>query len=257
MTGRLCRPLRSLLAPMLATLVMGGILVGLGMWQLHRLVWKEALLARIEARSKAPPADLPPAAQWGRLKPDDYEYRHVAAFGTYDNAAETLILRASEDGPGYHVVTPLRLASGGVILIDRGFVPAALKDPQTRAAGQVSGEINVTGLLRAPEPRNVFTPHDDPARNEFFTRDPVEIARHDRLVDAAPFSIDADPAMINPGGWPKPVSGELAIPNNHLSYALTWFGLALGLFGVFAYYAWIRLTSEDHHHDLPATAVTT
>ena len=238
------RPLvRALLAPALGTLIVGAILIGLGLWQLHRLAWKEALLARIEARSKAAPAGLPPMSQWASLKAEDYEYRHVVAAGTFDNSAETLILRASQDGPGYHVMTPLRLDGGGAILVDRGFVPAALKDPKTRTAGAITGKVRVTGLLRAPEPRNFFTPPDDPARNEFFTRDPLKIAARDGLAEAAPFSIDADPTMASPG-WPKPTAGELAIPNNHLSYALTWFGLALGLFGVFAFYAWARMTSD-------------
>ena len=257
MTGRFYPPLRRLMAPALGTLIVGSILIGLGLWQLHRLAWKEALLARIETRSKAAPADLPPLSRWTSLTPDEYEYRHVAAAGIFDNAAETLILRASEDGPGYHVIAPLRLDGGGVILVDRGFVPAALKDPATRADGQIGGEIHVTGLLRAPEPRNAFTPADDPAHNEFFTRDPLKIAARDRLANAAPFSIDADPTMVNPGGWPKPAAVAVAIPNNHLSYALTWFGLALGLFGVFAYYAWSRTTAEEVRRDRQrSTALT-
>ena len=258
MTGRSSQIVRALLAPALGTLIVGTILVGLGVWQLHRLAWKEALLARIEARSKAAPVDLPPVPQWASLKPDDYEYRHVAATGTFDNTAETPILRASADGAGYHVITPLRLDDGGVILVDRGFVPAALRDPRTRAVGEETGKVRVTGVLRAPEPRNLFTPRDDPAHNEFFTRDPRGIAARDRLADAAPFSIDVDPTMVNPGGWPKPTSGELAIPNNHLSYALTWFGLALGLFGVFAYYAWSRMAlSEAVRCQRHAPALTT
>ena len=97
--------------------------------------------------------------------------------------------------------------------------------------------------MRQPEPRNIFTPADDPAKDQFFTRDPQLIAAHLGLADAAPFTVDAD-ATPNPGGWPRGGATELAIPNNHFSYALTWFGLALGLFGVFLSYAWRRL-SED------------
>ncbi len=236
--------LRSLLAPTLCTLLAVMLLAGLGVWQLERLAWKEALLARISERAHALPQPLPPIPQWGSLKPDDYEFRHVALAGTFDNAKETLILRASEDGPGYHVITPLRLADGGSILVDRGFVPMALKEARSRRAGEPEGVVRLTGLLRAPEPRNAFTPDDDDARGQFFTRDPARIAAHDGLVDAAPFSVDVDPTIASPGGWPKPVGATLNIPNNHLSYALTWFGLALGLLGVFIGYAWSRLSSS-------------
>ena len=232
---------RSLLAPALATLLAGTVLVGLGMWQLRRLAWKEALLARIEARAKAPPQALPPRAQWAALDPDAYEFRHVAATGTYDNAAETLILRASAEGPGYHVLTPLRVNGWGTVLVDRGFVPEALRDPALRHASEPRGPVAVSGLMRAPEPRNLFTPTDDLARGQFFTRDPAAIAAYRGLADAAPFTIDVDPGATSPGGWPKPVVAALNIPNNHLSYALTWFGLAVGLLGVFVAYAWSRL----------------
>ena len=241
MTSRL----RPLLLPGLCTLLAGALLVGLGVWQLHRLAWKEALIARIASRANAPPQPLSPSSLWADLKPDDYEYRRVALTGTFDNAAETLILRASADGPGYHVLTPLRLADGGMVLVDRGFVPIALKDPKTRAAGEPHGEVHVVGLLRAPESRNPFTPSDDPAHGQFFTRDPTAIAAHLGLPDPAPFSVDADLAMVNPGGWPKPVFVGLDIPNNHFSYAMTWFGLALGLFAVFISYAWSRMSSSD------------
>lgn len=239
--------LRPLVVPALFTLMAGALLVGLGVWQLHRLAWKEALIARIEARTKAAPAPLPPRSRWTELKADEYEYRHVELTGTFDNAAETLILRASADGPGYHVITPLHLAGGnGTVLVDRGFVPAAGKNRATREAGEPHGPVRVTGLMRAPEPRNLFTPPDDPARGTFFTRDPLRIAAHDGIADAAPFSVDADAGMVNPGGLPKPMPAGVDIPNNHFSYALTWFGLALGLFGVFASYAWSRLSGAPH-----------
>ncbi len=233
------RPWRQLLVPAMCTLLMGTLLVGLGVWQIKRLAWKEALIARVEGQARAAPQPLPPPADWAAMAPGDYEFRHVGVDGTFDQAAETLILRASADGPGYHVITPLRLAGGGMVLVDRGYVPLDRKAPASREAGEVSGPVHLTGLLRAPEPRNFFTPAD--TDGAFFTRDPRKIAAYHHLAAVAPFSIDADPAMTNTGGWPKPGLVELALPNNHLSYALTWFGLALGLAGVFTAYAWKRL----------------
>lgn len=239
--------LRLILVPGLCTLVVAAILVALGVWQLKRLAWKDALIAQVEARSKAAPVALPPPSAWPTMTPPSYEFRHVWLDGTFINTKETLILRASADGAGYHVITPLLLKSGGTVLVDRGFVPASLKDPSTRAAGEIAGEVHLTGLLRAPEPRNVFTPADDPAQGQFYTRDPVEIATAEHLREAAPFSVDVDPTVTNPGGWPKPTQAELSIPNNHFSYAITWFGLALGLCGVFVSYAWPRLTRGAPH----------
>jgi surfeit locus 1 family protein len=236
--------LRPLLVPAIFTLVVGTILIGLGVWQLHRLTWKEAIIARIESRTKAKPQPLPLRTTWSHLAPADYEYRRVSLDGIFHNDQETLVFRGSaDDGPGYLVLTPLALQGGGTVLVNRGFVPDDLKDKATRAAGQPSGQVHVTGLMRQPEPRNIFTPGDEPAKNQFFTRDPKLIAAYLGLSDAAPFTVDAD-ATPNPGGWPRGGATELVIPNNHFSYALTWFGLALGLFGVFFSFAFRRLAEE-------------
>jgi surfeit locus 1 family protein len=212
------------------------LLSGLGVWQLQRLEWKEALLAQIAARRDVAPAPLPPPAEWADLKPDDYDYRRVTVRGVFDHARESYLFRASAtgavgEGPGYEVVTPLRLDGGGVVFINRGFVPAEKKDPATRAAGQIVGETTLAGLMRRPETRNWFTPADEPDKNLWFTRDPAALAAHWRLEGVAPFSIDAD-AAENPGGWPKGGATVTTIPNNHLSYALTWFALAATLAGV-------------------------
>jgi surfeit locus 1 family protein len=223
---------------LLSTLIGVGLLSGLGFWQLQRLQWKEALLAQIAARIDQPAAPLPPRENWASLDPNDYDYRHVRLTGTLDHARESYLFRASAtgaagDGPGYEILTPLKLTDGGVVLVNRGFVPAELKDPARRAAGQIVGETQITGLMRRPETRNSFTPTDEPEQNLWFTRDPVALAAHWSLTGVAPFSIDAD-ATSNPGGWPKGGATVLTIPNNHLSYALTWFALAATLLAVAA-----------------------
>lgn len=213
-----------------------GLLVGLGVWQLQRLAWKEAVLAQISARRDAAPVTLPPQGEWARLDPDQYDYRRVVLRGTFDHARESPLFRASAtgaagDGPGYEILTPLRLADGGIVIVNRGFAPAELKEPAKRAAGQIAGEVTLTGLMRRPETRNSFTPADEPDNNLWFTRDPAALAAHWGLHDVAPFSIDAD-ATPNPGGWPKGGATVMKIPNNHLSYALTWFALAATLAAV-------------------------
>jgi surfeit locus 1 family protein len=229
--------------PFVFTCAAGALLASLGFWQLHRLAWKEDLIAKIEARAKAPPQPLPAPAQWSDLHPEDYEYRHVAFDGRFENDKEALVFRPAGRGasgarePGYLVLTPLKLSSGAYVIVNRGFVPNDRKEPAKRLGGQIKGEAHVAGLMRRPESRNIFTPADEPANGVYFTRDPTAIAAHFELAQAAPFSIDADAEPAR-RGWPRGGATELAFPNNHLSYALTWFGLAAALFGVFAAYAW-------------------
>ncbi len=243
--------LGSLIAPAAFTALMGALLVGLGLWQLQRLTWKTAIVARIEARAQAPTQPLPPPSSWPGLRPDDYEYRRVTLRGRYDHEREALVFRGTAAGPGFFVLTPLRLTEGGTVIVNRGFVPTNRADPASRRDGQAPGVVAVTGLMRPPESRNPFTPTDDPATGRYFTRDPALIARHFALAEAAPFSVDADATAV-PGGWPRGGTTEVATPNNHLSYALTWFGLAAGLLAVFATLAWRRLRTEPEQAASPA-----
>jgi surfeit locus 1 family protein len=237
----LSAPPRSLLLPGLVALAGIAVLISLGVWQLHRLAWKEALIARIEARVHAPAAPLPPESQWPALKPDDYAYRHVTLRGRFDGR-EALVFRGSGpeagEGPGYLVLAPLILPDGSAVIVNRGFVPSAAKEPASHAPPP--GEVTVTGLMREPEPRNLFTPADQPERNQWFTRDPGAIAAAFGLSRAAPFSVDADYSG-DPKALPRGGTTVIALPNNHIGYALTWFGLALALAGVFAAWAWTRL----------------
>ena len=236
----------ALLAPTLATLLMAAFLIGLGVWQIQRLAWKEGLIQEIDERTTAAPVLLPPRSTWAALQPADYAYRHVSATGTFDHDREIHVFRPLGEsrgpahGVGDLVLTPLRLDDGGTVMVNRGFVPIDRLDPATRPDGQVRGRVTITGLMREPEARNLFTPNDDPVRNQWFTRDPAAVAAFLHLDEAAPFSIDQDASAI-PGGLPQGGETVLDIPNNHLSYALTWFGLAAGLLGVYAVFAWRRL----------------
>ncbi|MDE2362744.1 MAG: SURF1 family protein [Hyphomicrobiales bacterium] len=232
---------RSIVGPAIAATIAFGLLCGLGVWQVERLHWKEGVLARIDARIHQPAGALPPEAAWSSLKSDDYDYAHVSARGRFVPGREALIFRSGSPnrddqsaGPGYQVLTPLKLDTGGVVLVDRGFAPLAWKDDPAIRTPPPDGDVEVTGLMRPPEGRNLFTPADQPADNLWFTRDPAGMAKEFGLAAVAPFTIDQDaaPGMTR---WPHPGATELNIPNNHLSYALTWFGLAATLavfFGV-------------------------
>jgi surfeit locus 1 family protein len=226
------------------------ILLGLGFWQLERRVWKEELIARIEARTNAPPAEVASEGEWKNVNAERDEYRRVAARGTFRHDREVQVYTVVSEqkgrmaGPGYWVMTPLELSSGGMVIVNRGFVPLDRRSPGSRTAGQVSGQTTVTGLLRMPEQATPFSPENDPARNAWYRRDAGEIARALKLERVAPFTIDAD-ATPNPGGLPEGGRTRISFPNDHLQYAITWFGLALALAGVFAAFAWQRLQGRN------------
>jgi surfeit locus 1 family protein len=242
------RAARALLAPGIAAALTIALLMSLGFWQARRLGEKEALIARVEARAHVTPQPLPNRGQWSSLAPADYDFSHVTAEGHYLQGRDALIFMKPPEGfglePGYMVVTPLALASGGEILVERGFAPASkAEDPALRAPP--AGETILTGLLRAPQTRNPFTPADTPARFIWFTRDPAAIAGALKLPDAAPFTLALEgPPSAGASGIPRLVPAAPEFSNNHLSYALTWFSLALGLAVIFAIYARGRLLRD-------------
>jgi surfeit locus 1 family protein len=239
---------RSLVFPSLAAFVAFAILIGLGTWQLQRKAWKDGLLAQIEARAHGEPGAIAPPSGWTTWRAREDEFRRVRVTGTFLHPHETPVygLAPGQRGApaqGYYLMTPLRLADGATVMVNRGFVPMELRDPTTRPESQPAGEVTVTGLVRAPEERNAFTPADDPARNTWFARDPQAIAKARNLDRVAPFYVEAD-ATPNPGGWPKGGQTRLDLPNNHLQYAVTWYGIALTLVGVFGAFAWRRIRPE-------------
>ncbi len=241
--------LRRLLLPGALAAAGLAILVGLGFWQVERLAWKEDLIARVEARTRAPALPISAETDWPNVSASRDEYRRVTASGRFQHPREVLVYTVLSEpkgrfsGQGYWVLTPLELANGAIVIVNRGFVPLERKDPSTRREGQIEVPVSVTGLLRMAEVTNWFTPANEPARGAWYRRDPAEIAKHFSLARAAPFMIDADTAPV-PGALPQGGETRLVFPNNHLGYALTWFGLALALLGVFTVFAGQRLRGE-------------
>jgi len=237
-----------LLWPSALALASLAVLIGLGNWQMSRKAWKEGLIAQIEARVRAPPVSLSEALQRWRDS-GDVEYLHVGLNGQFLHARERHVFALDERlGPGFHIYTPLQTPEGQLILVNRGFVPTALQDPSARSAGQVDGPVTLTGLARRPSQRGAFTPTSEPARNLFYWPDlpgmlasVPEAGRGDQSV--VPFFLEADAEPANPGGFPRGGVTRLSLPNRHLEYALTWYGLALTLIGVFAAFARTRLKS--------------
>jgi surfeit locus 1 family protein len=134
------------------------------------------------------------------------------------------------------VFTPARLTDGGLVMVNRGFVPENRKDAKSRADGQVSGPVEIVGALRWPDTRHWFTPADDAAHNLWFNRDPRAIAAAKGLGAVAPFFVEME-APVPPGGLPRPGQIVVNLPDNHLQYAITWYGLAAALAGVFVAFA--------------------
>jgi surfeit locus 1 family protein len=213
------------------------VLLGLGFWQLHRHEWKRDLIAQIEARTKAEPITLEEAEALVR-EGRDPSYFRVTADGRFHHAKEHYLYAVSEGRVGWHVITPLQTADGEMVLVDRGFVPDALKEPASRAAGQIDSVTSVTGIVRAPDRQGLFTPDNEPKANRWFWRDLRAMSRSmfpEGTIEVAPFFVDADNTPM-PGGWPEGGQTRLDIPNNHRQYAITWFLLAAGLIAVYVLY---------------------
>jgi surfeit locus 1 family protein len=152
----------------------------------------------------------------------------VMLTGVFDHAHEAYVFATAGSAAVYHVLTPLRTDDGRVLMVDRGAVPKEKLDPASRAAGNVRGPTHVTGVWRNPDAPGAFTPPPDKARRIWYARDLAGIAAADNLTLAAPVVIEAD-ATPNPGGWPRGGQTVVSFRNQHLGYAVTWFGLALAL----------------------------
>jgi len=221
-------------ALMLAALA---VLVGLGLWQIGRLQWKEGLIAQIETRSKGAPISLREATVMAEERRDP-SYTRVRVSGRFDHAKERYLFAVSEGRAGWHVITPLETVDGETVLIDRGFVPDRLKNPSSRAEGEVEEKVTFTGIVRLPETQGLFVPDNEPKANRWFWRDLAAMAQsmfEGEAVTPAPFFLEAEKSDV-PGGWPEGGQTRLQLPNNHLQYAVTWFLLAACLLVIYGVY---------------------
>jgi surfeit locus 1 family protein len=219
----------------IAAAIMTAILISLGVWQIQRLYWKLDLIATMDRKMHAAPVALDGAGAAFTWVPQN-DYARVALNGRFDNSKESYVFTTGPGGmPVYHVLTPFTTDAGHAYLVDRGMVPIDKRDPAGRAQGQVEGETHIVGIWRTPDGTGLFTPAPDLAHRVWYARDVKAIAASDHVSLTAPVVIEAD-AAPNPGGWPKGGQTVVDVPNNHLSYAITWFGLAAGLIGVYLAY---------------------
>lgn len=209
--------------PLLATfmtLMAVIILCGLGTWQVKRLAWKEGLLAQLDALYAEEPQDSNTAAL-RELHPvaGTLFVARVRLHGTLDPAASWLVGPRTMDGQsGYHLITPLTLAGGGTVLVNRGWV----KD---RPAQDNAGQVTVTGLLRPPEKPNRFVPANAPADDQWFSLDPARMAQARNLGPPLPFILYAEDSQPV-DSVAHPAGSRPNLPNNHKAYAFFWFSMA-------------------------------
>jgi len=235
----LSMPIKGLLGLTALVLAALAVLVGLGLWQIERLQWKEGLIAKIEARSKGPAISLKEATVMAG-EGQDPSYHRVRVSGRFQHQKERYLFAVSDGKTGWRVITPLKTEDGELVLIDRGFVPSRLKDPSSRAEGQVENEANVTGIVRMPDAQGPFTPDNEPEANQWFWRDLASMAQSmfpQGAEGLAPFFLEAEKSEV-PGGWLEGGQTRLELPNNHLQYAITWFLLAACLLVIYGVYVW-------------------
>lgn len=229
-------------------LVAFAVLIALGTWQVQRLQWKEALLATITERSHSAPLPLSEIeAKFAAT--GDVDYWPVTVTGEFLHEGERHFFATHQGDAGYFVYTPMRLPDGRFVLVNRGFVPYDLKDPHKREKGEVEGQVTVVGLARNPlsEKPSSLVPDNDLAKNIFFWKDRDAMAATAGLpADAklVPFFIDADKTP-NPGGLPIGGVTIIDLPNDHLQYAVTWYGLAAALAGVLGTWLWRSRRKAD------------
>ena len=229
---------RPLVIPFLLTLTGLAVLISLGSWQLDRREWKLGLIERIEARAKGEAISFDKAKQFWAVQ-GDVEYYRLALTGRFLHEYERHLYGLVNGEAGWRILTPFETQGDGVIFVDRGFVPEPYRNPATRAEGQVEGEISITALARASEEGSIFTPENQPAANRWFLRDVQALNRslpNALAARALPFMAELEPMAV-PGAWPRPGVTRLKLPNRHLEYAITWFGLAASLAAVFAFFA--------------------
>ncbi len=229
------RRLRPAFWPTLLTLPMLAVLIGLGTWQLQRLEWKQGLIAERQTRSTAPAIELPREI----ADPRALEFRRVQLTGRFLHDREMYLTSRTYKGQvGVHVVTPFVLADDRGLLVDRGWVPMARRDPASRPEGQVEGVVTLEALLRRGgwTGRRTFRPDNRPEENLWFWVDTEAMAAWAGLDNPVTALYAAAGPAENPGGLPIGGQTRVTLRNDHLQYAITWYALAVALVVIYGLY---------------------
>ncbi|QDH71393.1 SURF1 family protein [Marilutibacter alkalisoli] len=202
----------------------------LGVWQVKRLAWKLDLIERVESRVHAPPVAAPGPAEWAHVDAASHEYLHVVLEGRFLPGLDAKVQAVTELGAGFWLLAPFETADGGIVLINRGFVP-----PDRVGETAPPADTRMTGLLRISEPGGAFLRDNDPANDRWYSRDVQAIATARGLREVAPYFVDAGRNPDADVGAPVGGLTVVRFRNHHLVYALTWFALALMSAAAFVY----------------------
>lgn len=225
------------------------VLLFLGWWQVERLQWKTDLIAELEIRAAAPAIPMPADS---RIAPDDLVFRTVTVTGHYLHEAEMRLLNQVRNGiPGINILTPLVRDDGvGILLVNRGWVPVDWPGtPVERAAGEPEA-VQVTGVVRIPRPPGWLTPSNEPEKNDWYHVDLAEMASATGTLVVTDYYIYATGERMLSGEprpllSPDPNEWRADLPNNHLTYAITWFSLAGALVVIYIVYHTRRRDRND------------
>lgn len=210
MESRLPRYVLPLFFGILGTVV----LVSLGTWQMQRMIWKEGVLDEIAARIAAAPVAVPASPD-----PQGDRYLSVSASGSFTGEELHILASTRHVGAMYRVISPFETTDGRRIMVDRGWIKPPQKD-----AVRPAGPATITGNLHWPDEIDGFTPKSDAEKNIWFARDVPTLA--DVLGTEPVLIILRETSETNPPVTPLPIDGA-AIPNDHLEYVVTWYGLAI------------------------------
>ena len=228
----------------LLTLAMFAALLSLGTWQVKRLAWKEDLIQTIESRIHQPPHSL---EAFLKTEPGT-DYWPITVEGAFLHSAERHFFATYDGQSGYYVYTPLEVSPASFVFINRGFVPFDRKDAATRAFGQVVGTVKITGLARSilTQKPSWLVPDNELDKNIFYWKDFAAMRGTAGLPAGSnvfELFIDADKSP-NPGGLPVGGVTIVNLPNSHLQYAVTWYGLAAALTVIWSVLAYRRFSSR-------------
>ncbi len=198
------------------------VLLWLGFWQLARLDWKQGLIAEAEQMITAAPVALPAAPD-----PEQDRYRPVTVTGQFTDQEAHVLTSTRELGPGFRVLTGFVTTDGRKIVVDRGFVVQ-----EAKTAPRPGHPATVTGNLLWPDDMTSATPDFDSRDQIWFGRDLPKIAT----------ALGAEPILVvasaNTGDDIMAMPATASFKNDHLGYAITWFGLAAVWVGMTLGWLW-------------------
>ena len=219
---------KPLFLPTIFLLIVFPILILLGSWQVYRLIWKENLIEYYQNQSSSAFLDLSKDIS-SKL---NLEFRKVKFKGTFLNSKEIYISGKTYEGNiGFHVVTPFRMQNNKTVFINRGWVSEGYRDPEKRKFSLLNNETEINGIIRFPQKKGYFVPENDPNKGFWFTINPNEIIKFLKFKEIDTISEFYVDAIRQEGKIKIPIgaNGKPNLRNQHLSYAITWYSLALVL----------------------------